>query len=64
MNHLAFETSPYLLQHKNNPEDWYHWGPEALQKAAGEDKLIIRSIGYTACHLPVRTPQKALKPLK
>jgi len=50
MNHLAKETSPYLLQHKNNPVDWYPWGPEALQKAADEDKVIILSIGYSACH--------------
>jgi uncharacterized protein len=50
MNHLAKETSPYLLQHKNNPVDWYPWGQEALQKALDEDKVIILSIGYSACH--------------
>lgn len=50
MNHLAKETSPYLLQHKNNPVDWYPWGAEALQKALSEDKVIILSIGYSACH--------------
>ncbi len=64
MNHLAKETSPYLLQHKNNPVDWYPWGPEALQKAADEDKVIILNISYSACHLPEKTAQEALKLLK
>ncbi len=50
MNHLANSTSPYLLQHANNPVDWYPWGPEALKKAKDENKLIIVSIGYSACH--------------
>ncbi len=49
-NRLAGETSPYLLQHKDNPVDWYPWGPEALQKAQAEDKPILLSIGYSACH--------------
>src|SRR3954469_13661204 len=49
-NRLAGETSPYLLQHANNPVDWYPWGPEALEKARGEDKPILLSIGYSACH--------------
>ncbi len=49
-NRLAGETSPYLLQHANNPVNWYPWGPEALQKAKSEDKPIIVSIGYSACH--------------
>jgi uncharacterized protein YyaL (SSP411 family) len=49
-NHLANETSPYLLQHADNPVDWYPWGPEALHKAAAEDKPIFLSIGYSACH--------------
>ncbi len=49
-NRLAGETSPYLLQHKDNPVDWYPWGPEALQKAKEEDKPILLSIGYSACH--------------
>ena len=49
-NRLAGETSPYLLQHKDNPVDWYPWGPEALNKAKEEDKLILLSIGYSACH--------------
>jgi len=50
MNRLSQSTSPYLLQHANNPVDWYPWGPEALQKARDENKLIIVSIGYSACH--------------
>jgi len=49
-NRLANETSPYLLQHANNPVDWYPWGPEALERAKTEDKPILLSIGYAACH--------------
>ncbi|WP_420643829.1 thioredoxin domain-containing protein [Candidatus Leptofilum sp.] len=49
-NKLAQETSPYLLQHVDNPVDWYPWGEEALHKARQEDKLILLSIGYAACH--------------
>jgi uncharacterized protein len=49
-NRLANESSPYLLQHANNPVDWYPWGPEALDKARAEDKPILLSIGYSACH--------------
>ena len=49
-NRLAQETSPYLLQHKDNPVDWYPWGEEALEKAAGQDKPILLSVGYSACH--------------
>ncbi len=49
-NRLAAETSPYLLQHLNNPVDWYPWGPAALEKARLEDKPILLSIGYSACH--------------
>ena len=49
-NRLANETSPYLLQHADNPVDWYPWGEEALQKARDEDKPIFLSIGYSACH--------------
>lgn len=49
-NHLANETSPYLLQHADNPVDWYPWSEEALQKAKTEDKPIFLSIGYSACH--------------
>jgi uncharacterized protein len=49
-NRLADETSPYLLQHAHNPVDWYPWGPEALQRARQEEKPILLSIGYSACH--------------
>ncbi|MGH2410106.1 MAG: thioredoxin domain-containing protein, partial [Chloroflexota bacterium] len=49
-NRLAGESSPYLLQHKDNPVDWYPWGPEALARAKAEDKPILLSIGYYACH--------------
>src|SRR5688572_26422953 len=49
-NRLAHESSPYLLQHQNNPVDWYPWGPEALARAKAEDKPIFLSIGYSACH--------------
>jgi uncharacterized protein YyaL (SSP411 family) len=49
-NRLINETSPYLLQHAENPVDWYPWGPEALEKAKREDKPIFLSIGYSACH--------------
>jgi uncharacterized protein len=50
MNRLANSASPYLLQHANNPVDWYPWGADALQKAKDENKLILVSIGYSACH--------------
>lgn len=49
-NRLALETSPYLLQHKDNAVDWYPWGPEALARARAEQKPIFLSIGYSACH--------------
>jgi uncharacterized protein YyaL (SSP411 family) len=49
-NRLANETSPYLLQHANNPVDWYAWGAEALERAKAEDRPILLSIGYAACH--------------
>jgi uncharacterized protein len=49
-NRLAMETSPYLLQHADNPVDWYPWSEEALQKARQEDKPVFLSIGYSACH--------------
>lgn len=49
-NRLIDETSPYLLQHAHNPVDWYPWGDEALQRAKEEDKPILVSIGYAACH--------------
>jgi uncharacterized protein YyaL (SSP411 family) len=50
MNRLANSSSPYLLQHANNPVNWYPWGKEALDKAKTENKLILVSIGYSACH--------------
>ena len=49
-NRLANETSPYLLQHKDNPVDWYPWGEEALKRAREEDRPILLSVGYSACH--------------
>ena len=49
-NRLIHETSPYLLQHAHNPVDWYPWGPEALARAQAEDKPILLSVGYSACH--------------
>src|SRR5581483_8730106 len=49
-NRLINETSPYLLQHAHNPVDWYAWGTEAIERAKAEDKLILLSIGYSACH--------------
>jgi len=49
-NRLANETSPYLRQHAANPVDWYPWGPEALERARREDKPILLSVGYSACH--------------
>src|SRR5919201_2077483 len=50
VNRLAQETSPYLQQHAANPVDWYPWGPEALERARREDRPILLSIGYSACH--------------
>ncbi|MDB4749642.1 thioredoxin domain-containing protein [Rubripirellula sp.] len=50
MNRLATSLSPYLLQHKNNPVDWYPWGEEAFERAVREDKPIFLSVGYAACH--------------
>lgn len=49
-NRLIAETSPYLLQHAHNPVDWYPWGEEALERSKSEDKPILLSIGYSACH--------------
>src|SRR5207253_3774918 len=49
-NRLAGATSPYLLQHAHNPVDWYEWGPEALERARAEDRPILLSVGYSACH--------------
>jgi uncharacterized protein len=50
MNRLANETSPYLLQHKDNPVAWFPWGQEALEQAKREDKPVLLSVGYSACH--------------
>ncbi|MBL8164225.1 MAG: thioredoxin domain-containing protein [Anaerolineae bacterium] len=50
MNRLQHETSPYLRQHAENPVDWYPWGDEAFQRAKSEDKPILLSVGYSACH--------------
>lgn len=49
-NHLQHETSPYLLQHAENPVDWYPWGEEAFRRAREEDKPVFLSIGYSTCH--------------
>ena len=49
-NRLAKEKSPYLLQHAENPVDWYPWSDEAFARAASEDKPIFLSIGYSTCH--------------
>ena len=49
-NHLQGQTSPYLLQHADNPVDWYPWCEEAFEKARREDKPIFLSIGYSTCH--------------
>ena len=50
MNRLAAETSPYLLQHADNPVDWYPWGEEAFARARAEDRPVLLSVGYAACH--------------
>jgi uncharacterized protein len=50
VNRLAEETSPYLRQHRDNPVDWYPWGEEAFARARAEDKPILLSVGYSACH--------------
>src|SRR5215204_2303651 len=50
MNRLGAETSPYLLQHANNPVDWYPWGEEARARAREQDMPILLSVGYSACH--------------
>src|SRR5216683_1012775 len=50
MNRLARERSPYLLQHAQNPVDWFPWGDEAFAKARSEEKPIFLSIGYSTCH--------------
>ncbi|MDH3752764.1 MAG: thioredoxin domain-containing protein [Acidimicrobiia bacterium] len=50
MNRLAAETSPYLRQHRENPVDWYPWGDEVFERAVAEDKPVLLSVGYSACH--------------
>ncbi|MEY2464362.1 MAG: uncharacterized protein QOH64_2500, partial [Acidimicrobiaceae bacterium] len=50
MNRLAGETSPYLRQHRDNPVDWYPWADEAFARARAEDRPVLLSIGYSACH--------------
>ena len=50
MNHLKDEKSPYLIQHRENPVDWYPWGEEAFGKALREQKPVFLSIGYSTCH--------------
>src|SRR5690606_27491119 len=50
INRLAWETSPYLLQHQHNPVDWYPWGDEAFERARAEDRPILLSVGYSSCH--------------
>ena len=50
VNRLADETSPYLRQHAGNPVDWYPWGEEAFARARAEDRPLLVSIGYSACH--------------
>lgn len=49
-NRLASATSPYLLQHADNPVDWWEWGPEAFDEARRRDVPILLSVGYAACH--------------
>lgn len=49
-NHLKDQSSPYLLQHAENPVDWYPWGEEAFAKAKAENKPVFLSIGYSTCH--------------
>ena len=49
-NRLSHEKSPYLLQHADNPVDWYPWGDEAFTRAARENKPVFLSIGYSTCH--------------
>ncbi len=63
-NHLINENSPYLLQHANNPVDWYPWGEEALTKAKSENKPIFLSIGYSACHWCHRMREESFEDLE
>ena len=50
MNRLAGATSPYLLQHAENPVDWYEWGDDAFDRARAEDRPLLVSVGYSSCH--------------
>src|SRR3954468_22320196 len=50
VNRLADATSPYLRQHRDNPVDWYQWGDEACERARSDDKPLLLSVGYSACH--------------
>ncbi len=63
-NKLINESSPYLLQHAHNPVDWYPWGEEALNRAIRENKPILVSIGYAACHWCHVMKKKVLKTKK
>ena len=58
-NRLANATSPYLLQHAENPVDWWEWGPEALAEAARRDVPLFVSVGYAACHWCHEVPRLA-----
>ena len=61
-NHLITESSPYLLQHANNPVNWYAWNDVTLELAKKENKLILVSIGYSACHWCQCRPAKTAGP--
>ena len=50
MNRLEHESSPYLVQHADNPVDWYPWGEEAFRESLARDKPVLLSVGYSACH--------------
>jgi hypothetical protein len=64
-NRLADSTSPYLLQHKDNPVDWQEWGPEAFAEARRRDVLVLLSVGYAACHwCHVPWPQLVARPIR
>jgi uncharacterized protein YyaL (SSP411 family) len=58
-NRLASATSPYLLQHADNPVDWWEWGSEAFEEARGRGVLVLLSVGYSACHWCHEVPRLA-----
>jgi uncharacterized protein YyaL (SSP411 family) len=58
-NRLAAATSPYLLQHADNPVDWWEWGPEAFAEARGRNVPVLLSVGYAACHWCHEVPRLA-----